>query len=59
MSASVLVVPLSVSPILVISCLEVDAVVLKVAELVAVVTIYLAEVPFRRLNGDAASHDIS
>ena len=40
-------------------CLEVGAVVLIVAELVAAVTIYLAEVPARRLHGDAASRDTS
>ena len=40
-------------------CLEVGAVVLIVAELVAFVTIYFAEVPPRRLYGDAASRDTS
>ena len=57
MFASLLVVPLSASPILVMGCLEVGAVVHKMAELVAVVTIYFAEVPPRRLHGDAASRD--
>ena len=59
MSASLLVVSLSASPILVMGCLEVGAVVLIVAELVAVVTIYFAEVPPYRLRGDAASCDTS
>ena len=59
MSASLLVVPMSASPILVMDCLEVGAIVLVVAELVAVVTIYLAEVSPRLLHGDATSRDIS
>ena len=59
MSASLLVVPLSASPILVMGCLEVGAVALIVVELIAVVTIYFAEVPPRRLHGDAASRDTS
>ena len=59
MSASLLVVPLSASPILVMGCLEVGAVVLIMAELVAVVTIYFAEIPPRRLHGNATSHDTS
>ena len=46
---SLLVLSLSASPILLTSCLEVGAVVLIVAKLVAVVTIYLPEVPPRRL----------
>ena len=45
MSASLPAVPLSASPILVMDCLEVGTVVLIVAELFAVVTIYFAEVP--------------
>ena len=59
MSAALLVLPLSASPILLMSCLEFGAVVLIVAKLVAVVTIYLAEVPPRRLHSDAASRDTS
>ena len=54
MSTSLLVVPLSASPILLMNCLKISAVVLIVAELVALVTIYLAEVPPCRLYGDAA-----
>ena len=52
-------VPLSASPILVMSCLEVGAVVLIMDELVAVVTIYFAEVSPCRLHGDATSRDTS
>ena len=52
-------VPLSALPILVMSCLEVDAVVFIMAELVAVVTIYFAEVPPRRLHGNATPRDTS
>ena len=59
MSASLIVVPLSASPILVMDCLEVSAVVLIMAELVAVVSIYFAEVSPRRLHGDATSRDTS
>ena len=59
MFASLLVVPLSASQILVMGCLEVGAVVLIMAELVAVVTIYFAEVSHRRLHGDATSRDTS
>ena len=55
MSASLLVLALSAPTILLMSCLKINAVVLIVAEFVAVVTIYLAEVPPRRLHGDAAS----
>ena len=51
--------PLSASPILVMDCLEVGAVVPIVAKLDAVVTIYLAEDPPRRLHGDAAFRDTS
>ena len=51
--------PLPVSPIVVMGCLGVGAVILIVAELVAVVKIYFAEVPPRRLHGDAASRDTS
>ena len=59
MSASQFVVPLSASPILVMGCLVAGAVVLIMAELVAVVTIYFAEVPPRRLHGNATSRDTS
>ena len=52
MSTSLLVVPLPASPILVVDCLEVGAVVFKMAELVAVV-------PPRRLHGNATSRDTS
>ena len=45
--------------ILLTNCLEVSVVVLVVVKRVAVVTIYLAEVPPRRLHGDAASRDTS
>ena len=56
-SASLLVLPLPASPILMIGCLEIGAFVLIVTKLVAVVTIYLAEISPRRLHGDAASRD--
>ena len=59
MSASLFVVPLSASPILVMGCLEVGAVVLIMAELVAEVKMYFAEVPPRRLHGNATSRDTS
>ena len=59
MSTSLLVLPSSVSAILVVGCLEVGAVVLIVAERVAVVRIYLAEVSPRSLHGDAAFCDTS
>ena len=59
MSASLLVVTLSASPILVMDCLEVGAVVRVMAELVVVVTIYFAEVPPRRLHGNDLSRDTS
>ena len=59
MSASLLVVPLSASSILLISCFKISTVALIVAELVVVVTIYLAEFSPRRLHGDAASRDTS
>ena len=58
-SASLLVVPLSASPVLVMGCLEIGAVVLIMAKLVAVVTIYFAEVSPRRLHGGATSRDTS
>ena len=45
--------------ILLTSCLEVSVVVLVVVKRVAIVTIYLAEVPPCRLHGDAASRDTS
>ena len=47
MSASLLVLPSSASLILLKDCLKVGAVVLIVTELVAVVAIYVAEVPPR------------
>ena len=59
MSASLLVVLSSASLILLMDCLKLGAVFLIVAELVAVVSIYVAEVPPRRLHGDAASRDTS
>ena len=58
-SASLLVLPSSASLILLTSCLNVGAVVLIVAKLVAVVAIYVAEVSPRRLHGDVASRDTS
>ena len=51
--------PLSASPILVMGYLEVGAVVLKMTELVAVVTINFGEVVPRRLHGDATFRDTS
>ena len=58
MFTSFLVLPLSASLILLTDCLKVGAVVLIVAELIAVVVaIYIAEVPLRRLLGDTASRD--
>ena len=51
--------PLSASLILLMDCLKVGAVVLIVAELVAVVAIHVAEASPRRLHGDAASRDTS
>ena len=57
MSASLLVLPSSASLILLMNCLKVGAVVLIAAEFVAVVAIYVAEVPPRRPHGDAASRD--
>ena len=59
MSTSLVVLPLSASPILLMDCLKVGAVVLIVAELVGIVEIYVAEVLPRRLHGDAASRDTS
>ena len=59
MSDSLLILPLSASLILRTDCVKIGAVVRIVAELVAVVAIYAAEVPPRRLHGDAASRDIS
>ena len=58
-SASLIVLPSSASLILLIDCLKVGAFVLIVAKLVAVVTIYVAEVPLCRLHDDAASRDAS
>ena len=51
--------PLSASLIVLTDCLEVGAVTLIVAEIVAVVAICVAGVPLRRLYGNAASHDTS
>ena len=59
MSASLLVLPLFAPLVLLMDCLKVGAVVLIVAELVAVVAIYVAQIQPRRLHGDAASHDTS
>ena len=59
MSASLLVVSLSASPILVMDCLEVGAVVLILAKFVAVVIVYFAEDPSRRLHGNAEFRDTS
>ena len=59
MSTSLLVLPLSASLILKADCLEVGAAVPIVVKLVAVVTIFVAEVPLHRLHGDAASRDFS
>ena len=57
MSASLLVLPSSASLILLMDCLKLGAVVLVVAELVAVAAIRVAEVWPYRLHGDAASRD--
>ena len=59
MPASLLVLPLYASLILLAGCLTISAVVLIVAELVVVVEIYVAGVPPRRLHDDAASRDTS
>ena len=59
MSASLLVLPLSGSLVLQTDCLKVGAVLLIMAELLAAVAIYAAEVPPQRLHGDAASGDTS
>ena len=59
MYASLLVLPLSASLILLTDCLEIGAVVLIVAELIAVGVICVTEVPPCRLHGDVASHDAS
>ena len=59
MSTSLLVLPLSASLILLMDCLKLGAVVLVVAELVAVVAIFVAEVWPHRLHGDASSGDTS
>ena len=57
MYASLLMLPLFASLILLMDCLEVGAVVHVVAELVAVLPFCVAEVPRRRLHGDAAFHE--
>ena len=59
MSASLIVLLSSPSLILLTDCLKVGTVVLIVAELVAVVAIYVAEVSPRRLHDNAASRDTS
>ena len=59
MSASLLVLSLSVSLILLTDCRKVGVVVHIVAKLVAVGEVCVAEVPPSRLHGDAASRDIS
>ena len=59
MSASLLVLPSSASLILLMDCLKLGTIFLIVAELVAVVAIYVAKASSRRLHGDAASHDTS
>ena len=59
MSASLLLLPFSALLILLMSCFKAGTVVLIVAELDAVVVIYDAEAPPRRLHGDAASCDTS
>ena len=50
---------LSASLTLLMGCLEAIAVVFNVAELVAVVAIYVSEVPPRRLHKDTESSDTS
>ena len=59
MSASLLVLLSSASLILLMDYAKVGTVVLIMAELVALVAIYVAEVSPRRLHGDAASRDTS
>ena len=59
MPTSLLVLPLSASLILLMDCLKVGAVVLIVAELVAVLAIHVAEASPCRLRGDATSRDTS
>ena len=59
MSASLRVLPLSASLILLTDCLEVGAAVLIVTELDAEVAICVAEVSPCSLRGGATSHDIS
>ena len=54
MSASLLVLPLSASLSVLMGCLKVGAVILIVDELVAVVAVFIAGVPPRRLHGDAS-----
>ena len=58
-SPSLLVLLLSALLILLMDFIRVGAVVLIAAELVAVVAIYVAEIPPCRLHGDAASRDTS
>ena len=59
MSTSLLVLPLSLSLILLTDCLEVGAVVLIGAKLVAVVAFCIAETLSLNLHGDAAFRDTS
>ena len=59
MSASLLVLPLYASLIMLTDCLTFGAVVLIVAETVVVVVIDVVEVPPRRLHDDAAFCDTS
>ena len=59
MSTLLLVLPLSVSLILLTDCLKVGAAVLVVAELFAVVAINVAEVSPRRLHEDVPFRDTS
>ena len=59
MSASLLVLPLSSSLIPLTDHLNVGVVVLIVAKLVAVVTVYVAEVPSRCLHCNTASFNTS
>ena len=59
MPASLHVLLSSASLILLMDCLKVVKVVLIVAKIVAVMAIYLADVPPRRLHGDPAPCDTS
>ena len=59
MFASLLVLPLPASMILLTDSLDVGTFVLRMAELVAGVAVCVADVPCRHLRGDAASRDTS